>query len=284
MENKIIFVTGGSGNQGNAVARSLIKNGFKVKTLSRKPQNANVQSLKKIGVEIIEGDLNDSSTYRDALVNVYGIFCVLSYDAGVDKEIRQGFRLADLAREAHVKHFVYSSVIGCDLDTGIPHWESKLKIENHIKHIGLPYTIIRPTSLYENFLIPPVKSRIVRGKLGTPVRKNVVQQFISVQDIGEITASVLLNPDKYLGKTLTIAAEELDMGSVSEIFTDAMGKPVTYQALPMFITRLLMGKDLAKMFRWVNHHNARFVEDLPSFKKDYPNLLPLKDWVRIHFR
>src|SRR5690349_15186369 len=125
MEDKTIFVTGGSGNQGNAVASSLVKNGFKVRTLTRHPKNPKIQSLQNIGVEIIEGDLNDSSSYKDALTNIHGIFCVLSYDAGVDKEIRQGFRLVDLAKENRISHFVYSSVIGCNLDTGIPHWESK---------------------------------------------------------------------------------------------------------------------------------------------------------------
>ena len=74
--------------------------------------------------------------------------------------------LANLAKEYDVKHFLYSSVIGADLNTGIPHWESKFKIENHIKQINLPYTIIRPASLFENFLIPQVKSRIVKGKTG----------------------------------------------------------------------------------------------------------------------
>ena len=70
-----------------------------------------------------------------------------------------------MAKENGVKHFLYSSVIGADVHTGIPHWESKFQIENHIKQIGLSYTIIRPASLFENLLIPQVKSRLLKGKL-----------------------------------------------------------------------------------------------------------------------
>jgi len=214
---------------------------------------------------------------------VDGVFCALTYDNGVDKEIKQGTLLANLAKENNIKHFLYSSVIGADLNTGIPHWESKLKIENHIKHLGLPFTIIRPTSLYENFLFPQVKSRILKGKLSTPVKKNVVQQFISSKDIGEISASIFMNPDKYLGKTITVAAEELDMKKVADTFTEVMGKEIKYQKLPMLITRLVMGKDNAKMFKWVNENDAVFEKDLDAFKKEYPNLTGLEEWIQMNF-
>ncbi len=283
MERKTIFVTGGSGNLGGAVARSLINNGFKVKTLTRNPSSPKIQRLKDLGVEIIKGDLNNKETFQPALKEVDGVFCVLTYDNGVGKEINQGTLLADLAKENNIKHYLYSSAIGVDLNTGIPHWESKLKIENYIKQLGLPYTIIRPTSLYENFLFPQVKSRILKGKLAFPVNKDVVQQFISSFDIGEISASVFMNPDKYLGKTLTIAAEEMSMKQVSVIFSEVMGKEILYQKLPMLITRLVMGKDNAKMFTWVNENDAIFVKDLDAFKKEYPNLTGLKEWIQLNF-
>jgi len=283
MENKTIFVTGGTGNQGSAVARSLIKNGFKVKVLTRNASSPKIQSLKNLDAEIIEGDLNNRETFQNALKDVDGIFCVLTYNYGVEKEIKQGIQLADLARVHDIKHFLYSSVIGADLNTGIPHWESKFKIENHIKQLGLPFTIIRPTSLYENFLFPQVKSRILKGKLASPVNKDVVQQFISSKDIGEISASIFMNPDKYLGKTITVAAEELDMKKVADTFTEVMGKEIKYQKLPMLITRLVMGKDNAKMFKWVNENDAVFVKDLDAFKKEYPNLTGLKEWVQLNF-
>jgi uncharacterized protein YbjT (DUF2867 family) len=51
----------------------------------------------------------------------------------VDKEINQGITLATLAKEFGVKHFLYSSVAGAHLNCGVPHFESKFKIENHIR-------------------------------------------------------------------------------------------------------------------------------------------------------
>ena len=173
---KTIFVTGATGNQGGAVAASLIKNGFKIKVLTRNVDSAKAQNFQKINVELIKGDLNDLNTYRYHLKDVDGIFSVQTFENGIDKEIKQGIDLSNLAKEYGVSHFLYSSVAGADLNTGIPHFESKYKIENYIKQLGLPYTIIRPSSLFENFLIPQVKRRILKGTLTSPINKIKTQQ------------------------------------------------------------------------------------------------------------
>jgi uncharacterized protein YbjT (DUF2867 family) len=285
MQNsKTIFVTGATGNQGGAVVNSLINNGFKVKALTRNSSSPHARDLKKLDAEIIQGDLNDPGTFRNHIKGVDGIFAVLTYENGIEREIEQGMNLVNLAREYEVKHFVYSSVIGADLHTGIPNWESKFKIENYIKQMNLPYTIIRPSSLFENFLIPPVKSRILKGKLASPVNKDVVQQFISSRDIGEISAAIFMDPGKYLGKTLVLAAEEMDMKKVAEIFSEVLGKEIKYQKLPMLITRLVMGKNLYKMFKWVNENDAVFLKDLEGFRKEYPGLTELKRWITLNFK
>jgi len=203
---------------------------------------------------------------------------------GTEKEINQGISLVNLAKEYGVKHFIYSSVIGADLGTGIPHWESKSRIEDHLKASGLPYTIIRPVSFYENFLLPQVKSRILKGKLASPVKKEVMQQFISARDVGKTSAEIFMNPGRYLNRTITMAAEEMDMKAVASVFSEAMGKEINYQNLPMFITRLIMGKRLHTMFKWLNEHDAVFVKDLQAFKKEYPNLTALKDWIKLNFK
>jgi uncharacterized protein YbjT (DUF2867 family) len=285
MQNsKTIFVTGATGNQGGAVARSLINNGFKVKVLTRNSSSPHAQNLKKLDAEVIQGDLNNTGTFRNHIKGVDGIFAALTYENGIEKEIAQGMNLVNLAKEFEVKHFLYSSVIGADQHTGIPNWESKFKIENYLKQMNLPYTIIRPSSLFENFLIPQVKNRILKGKLASPVNKDVLQQFISSKDIGEIGASIFMDPGKYLGKTITIAAEEMDMKKVADIFSEGLGKEIKYQKLPMVITRLVMGKNLYKMFKWVNENDAVFLKDLEGFRKEYPNLTGLKQWIQLNFK
>jgi uncharacterized protein YbjT (DUF2867 family) len=280
---KTFFVTGATGNQGGAVVRNLLYHGFAVKALTRNPDSIKAKKLKDAKAEIIKGDLNDPSGFAEHLENVDGVFSVQSFENGIKKEIQQGIALADLAKQYAVPHFVYSSVIGSDAHTGIPHWESKSIIENQVKRLGLRYTIIRPASLYENFLIPQVKSRILKGKLVTPTDANKVQQFISSEDIGKITTEIFTNPEHYAGKTMVVAAEEMNMQEVANIFSEALGKKITYNKLSALITRLAMGKDLYKMFTWVNKNDAVFLKDINTFKKEFPNLLNLKTWIRQRF-
>jgi uncharacterized protein YbjT (DUF2867 family) len=281
---KTIFITGATGNQGGAVARNLLKNGFNVKALTRNASSVAAQRLKEINAEVIQGNLDDPASYEQHLKGVDAIFCVLVFSKGIKKEIQQGIALADMAKENRVQHFLYSSVIGADKHTGIPHWESKFKIENHIKQTGLSYTIIRPSSLYENLLIPQVRSGLLKGKLVFPVQKNRVQQYISSEDIGKISTAIFLDPVKYFGKTLTVAAEQMDGAQVAAIFSKVWGKEIKYQQLPGIITRLAMGGDLYKMFRWINNNDAAFVKDIGALREEFPGMLNLEKWIREYFK
>ena len=90
-----------------------------------------------------------------------------------------------------------------------------------------------------------------------------------------------MQPDKYLGSTLTIAAEQMDMKKVANIFSEVLGEEIKYQKLPMFITRLVMGKNLYKMFTWINENDAVFLKDLDAFRKEYPHMTELKQWIQL---
>ncbi|HMC86160.1 MAG TPA: NmrA/HSCARG family protein [Chitinophagaceae bacterium] len=281
---KTIFVTGATGNQGGAVVRSLLNNGFKVKALTRNADSPEAQIIKNLNAEIVQGNLNNPSTYRKHLEEIDGIFCVLTFQNGIREEISQGKELANLAKSYNVSHFLYSSVIGADLHTGIPHWESKLMIENHIKQQNLPYTIIRPAALFENFLIPAVKKRILKGTLPSPLTKEVIQLFISSSDIGNISSLIFLNPDQNLRKTILLATEGIDQENVARIFSNALGREIKYQKMPMVLTRLFMGKNLYTMFKWYNENYACLIKNQTIFLKDFPNMLNLSEWIKQNFK
>ena len=282
--NKTIFVTGGTGNQGGAVARNLVQQGFTVKVLTRNIESPKSQNLKNLNIELINGDLNNTDTFREHLKDIYGIFSVQSFENGVDKEMNQGIALADLGKEINIKHFLYSSVFAANLNTGVPHMDSKFKIENHIRQIGLPFTILRPTSLYENFLIPQVKKGILKGKLVQPINRNTVQQYIASEDIGKAAAKIFQNNDNYLGKTIPLATEQLTMQEVADIFSKVLKKKIVYKKLPAFITKLFMGNSLFKMFKWMNEKSVFSIEDVTLTRKEFPNPLSLQRWIEMNFK
>src|SRR5512140_3396150 len=114
-----ILVTGATGKQGGAVARHLLKNGYKVVVMTRKPQEERAEMFKALGAEVIQGDYEAPKSCEPALEGIWGVYAVQNtWEAGVEREEEQGKRLARLAREAGVQHYVYTSVGSADRHTG----------------------------------------------------------------------------------------------------------------------------------------------------------------------
>ena len=147
--DKTVLVTGATGRQGGAVVRHMLAKGWKLRALTRKTNSHAARALARQGVEVVQGDLEDPSSVASASAGVYGVYSVQDFWAvGARREVQQGKNVADTAKKAGVKHFVYSSVGGAERNTGIPHWESKWEIEKHIRSLGLPATVLGPVTLW----------------------------------------------------------------------------------------------------------------------------------------
>src|ERR1700676_4481513 len=106
--DRSILITGVTGNQGGAVAKALQGSGFRLRGLTRKPESEQAAALARNGIEVVKGDLEDEATLRRALAGAWGVFGVQNAgEAGPEREEAQGKRLAALAREAGVEHYVY---------------------------------------------------------------------------------------------------------------------------------------------------------------------------------
>jgi uncharacterized protein YbjT (DUF2867 family) len=152
--NRTILITGVTGKQGGAVARALEGAGFNLRGLTRKPDSEPAAALAHQGVEIIKGDLDDEASLRSALAGAWGVFGVQNAgEAGVEREEAQGKRLATLAREAGVEHYVYTSVGSAHKGTGVPHFDNKWRIEETVRGLRFPsHVILRPVFFMENLL------------------------------------------------------------------------------------------------------------------------------------
>src|SRR6201998_2325342 len=152
--NRTILITGVTGNQGGAVAQALQHSGFRLRGLTRKPESDHAAALRRQGIEIVKGDLDDDATLRRALYGAWGVFGVQNtLEAGVEGEETQGKRLATLAREAGVENDVYTSVGSADKRTGIPHFDNKWRIEETVRGLRFPsHVILRPVFFMENLL------------------------------------------------------------------------------------------------------------------------------------
>ncbi len=160
-----ILVTGATGQQGGTLAKLLLQKNHKVYALVRNIQSPAAQELKKEGANLVKGDLNNLDSLEQAVNGVDSIFLMgTPLEDGIEGETRRGKMMADIAKEKNVKHLVYSSVTNADRNTGIPHFESKYKVEKHIQNLGIPYTIIGPTFFMEN-LLTYLKPGLEQGQL-----------------------------------------------------------------------------------------------------------------------
>jgi uncharacterized protein YbjT (DUF2867 family) len=276
---KIVLVTGATGQQGGAVALRMLEKGWNLRALTRNPQSRAAQVLAQQGVEILKGDLEDTASIEAAVRGVYGIFSVQDGAVDAEREIQQGKNLADAALKAGVAHFVYNSVGGADRNSGIEVWERKWAIECYVRKAGLPATIFRPASFFENYYRDVFEMSIMKGTLRSPVRANKEYQMIANYDIGGFVALAFERPNEFIGMELEIAGSGLTNREAAEVFSRVLGRPVKFRAIPMPVARIVLSKDLYRMFVWLNA--SGYKADIPELRLRYPelHLKSLEDWL-----
>jgi len=250
-EKKSILVTGATGKQGGAVARELLARGYRVRAMTRKPNEENAQALAKLGAEIVQGDLDDAASLAEALRGAWGTFAVQNtWEAGVEREEEQGKRFAQVARQAGMRHFVYSSVGSAHRNTGIPHFENKWRVEQTVRSLKFPsYTILRPAFFMENFLSPWFKPAIDQGKLTVGIKPTTVLQMIAVEDIGKYGAWAFDNYRKLNGRAFDIAGDAKTMPETARIISEAAGRRIEFVPTPIEEVRKF-SEDYAIMLEW----------------------------------
>jgi uncharacterized protein YbjT (DUF2867 family) len=224
--------------------------------------------------------MDDLASLKEAMAGVHGVYSVQDYFAvGAAREVQQGKNMAAAALDAGVEHFVFSSVGGADRRSGVGHFETKSEIENHIRALGLPATIIRPVGFMENYYIPQLERQLVKGRLLTPIRADKPLQTIAADDIGQFIGLVFAEPVRFIGLELEIAGSELTGPESADVFARVLGRRMTIHRLPMFMVRLSLGKEWAQMFKWLD--KCGFQADIPALRKDYPEitLTSLEEWL-----
>ena len=146
---------------GGAICRLLRSGGRQTRALVRPTsERRRAENLRKMGVELVEGDLKDRESLRRAC---QGVRCIISTasmlvsrqpDDTVESVDGQGHKdLIDIAKDSGVESFVYTSVSG-RIDREFPFRNAKRDVERHLKASGLSYTILRPTFYMEVWLSP----------------------------------------------------------------------------------------------------------------------------------
>ncbi|MCK6620954.1 MAG: NmrA/HSCARG family protein [Calditrichaceae bacterium] len=277
---RTILITGITGQQGGTVARELLARGYRVKGMTRKPDSEKAHEFRKLGADIVQSDLDDQASLKRALQGVWGVFAIQNtWEAGVEKEEEQGKRIAKIAKEAGVQHYVYSSVGSAHRNTGIPHFENKWRIEETVRGLGFPsHIIIRPVFFMENLASPWFKPGIDQGQLMVALKPETALQMIAVNDIGKYGLAAFEKHKELNGREIDIAGDALTMPETARILSEAAGKKVDFVQLPIAEVRKF-SEDYAMMLEWFDRvgYNA----DIAGNTKEF-GIKPtsFKDWAK----
>jgi uncharacterized protein YbjT (DUF2867 family) len=276
---RVVLVVGATGKQGGAVARSLLDRGFHVRALTRDPHKPEAQALDEQGAEVVQGDMDDRSAMDRALEGAYGVFSMQNFwETGYDREVQQGKTVADAAKAASVEHFVYSSVGSAHRQTGIPHFESKAEVEEHVREIGLPYTILRPVFFMQNWEM--MREMVLGGTLAQPLDPDKPFQQVAVEDVGAFAAIAFGNPDRWIGRGVDLAGDEQTMPEIAKTFGHVMGREVSYYQVPWDQFEEQMGEEFTVNYRWFN--DVGYEANIAALRQEYPELTTFERYLRSH--
>jgi uncharacterized protein YbjT (DUF2867 family) len=278
-KNKTILVTGPTGHQGGAVMRHLRDKKYPVHALVRDTADAGVRKLIGHGVELVQGNLDDQGSLIHAMQDVDGVYSMQT-SKDTKAEMRQGKSMADAARKSGISHFVYSSVASADQHTGVPHFDSKFQIEEHVRGTGLPYTIVRPVFFMENWL--GMKDQILEGKLELPLKAETRLQMLAVDDIGAVIAMAFEHPKRWLGRAFEMAGDELSMAQLAQSFSRMIGREVKYVQIPWEVLEHRMDPAHVTMYHWLE--KVGYQVDIPGVRQEYPGLHNFERWLQSTWR
>jgi uncharacterized protein YbjT (DUF2867 family) len=279
-ENRLILVTGATGHQGGAVLHHLQQRKFPVRAVTRDTNQPKARNLVGHGTEVVSADLENPESLVRVLDGVHGVYSVQSRGDSIESEIRQGVNLADAAKRSRVSHFVYSSVGSADKNTGIPHFDSKFKVEEHIRGTGLPFSIIRPVFFMENWL--GMKGNIEKGVLASPLRPETRLQMIAVDDIGAFAALAFEHPGRWQGRAMDIAGDDMSMAELAGAFARVSGREVRYQQVAWEQFEKQAGAELTIMDKWFQ--DVGYHVDIAAVRQEYGQLTSFERWLQTNWR
>lgn len=251
-EKKIIAVVGATGAQGGGLVRAILndKSGeFSVRALTRNVNSDKAKAIADMGADVVKANLDDYESLKKAFEGTYGVFGVTNFweHFSPEKEMAQAASIAKAAKEANVKHVIWSSLD----DTRkwiplsdnrmptlqgkykVPHFDAKGESNKFFTESGVPTTILNTVFYWENFIYfgqGPKKGPDGKVTFALPMADSKLPS-IAVEDIGKCAYAVFKNGDKYIGKTIGIAGEQLTGKQFAEAFSKAFGQEVVYNAI-----------------------------------------------------
>jgi len=224
----MILVTGATGNIGGRLAKRLLEQGEKIRVVSR--NNEKLSELVQIGAEPAVGNLLMADFTAKAFEGCDKAFLVVQGNVNngshYEEEIKIGENMANSLKSAGIRHAVFSGSMGADKGTGSPIIDAKGRIEGMLKETGIPITILRPCSFFENFF--NFLETLSAGFFTYPLNGDVKLPYVSVEDIAEIAHKALKHVPQSSQVFDLAGAADYSMHDIAVALSDKLNRMIKY--------------------------------------------------------
>lgn len=270
----LIGVTGGTG--GNVVNSFLEQGVTNLRAITRRIdlKRPSLSKLSDAGVELFEANLDDEDSLTPAFAGISAVYChATSADSAKPDplEIERAHRVAQAAKKADIKYFVYNSAGGADRNSGISHIEQKYKVEQILKQ-AVPTTMLRACLFMEEFWKKYTRPSILKGVFRFSIQPDKPLYLITTKDMGRVAAYMMKHPSKYIGKEIELAGDMLTPQQMAEAFSKVRGMSVVYKEIPAWIFLLLLRRELFDLIMW--YRTKGYQADVKHLREEeFPGLL-----------
>lgn len=196
----MLLLTAANGNQGKLLLPRLLKDGFDIRACTRSESSAD--AIRALGVkEVIVGDIAEPDILERAVEGVSQVYHI--GPSAHPREREMGLRMVAAARQAGVRHFVFSSVLHPIISDLVQH-EIKRDIEEQLLSSGLEFTVLQPTNYMVPWrFLPAFKVGVFRLFWSLDRR----QSMIDLRDVVDVAALVLGEGERHYGATYELSGE-----------------------------------------------------------------------------
>jgi uncharacterized protein YbjT (DUF2867 family) len=278
-----ILVTGGTGQQGGAVAKALKTRGFEVRCLTRSPKSPAALDLTSMAIEVVEGDMGDPVSLERAMQGIDAVYGMgNTWESGPQAEIQHGRNLIDAAKRSEARHFVFGSAAHANKRTGLPHLDSKAIVEAYLEDSGVPFTVLAPVAFMENILRFGLGS-LSSGTLAFNLPNKPIQQ-VALADLASLVVEVFLNPSRFLNQRLDVASAVVSGSQMAATLTATLGRTISYFPIPRETIVAIAGEEAGNIVDWFDEHwnNPEFLVDIYGLHRAFPKIAwhSFDQWAR----
>ena len=221
----MILVIGGRSKIGATLIAELLDRNQQVRALVRAGENADGLPA---GVKAVTGDLADEGSLVTAMAGIEKVFLLSSPHPDA---VRWHRNAIDAARRTEVQLLVRSSILGADQDSPAEFISAHTACDRYLQDSGLRGVIVRPNLFLQNIPESTIPSIDASGTFYADAGEARIS-MVDTRDVAAVAAVVLTAPG-HAGTSYDVTGPEaLSYADAAARLTRAMGRPISYVAVP----------------------------------------------------